>query len=106
MQANSESQSTRRVRLGTAGGLERIGRSVLPRALHVGRGDGTSTMDCIRTLVAKQLAETANTGIALPLVRRREEGDFIGHRGLAVNRSTVAELEIGYELLQRAQGYG
>ncbi|QKW05261.1 GNAT family N-acetyltransferase [Streptomyces sp. NA04227] len=76
------------------------------RALHSERGNGTPTVEYIRTLIAKLLTTTATTGIALLTVQRREEGDFIGYCGLVVGRSTVEEPEIAYELFQRAHGRG
>lgn len=76
------------------------------RALHAERGDGTPTAEYIRTLIAKQLAATAKTGIALLPVQRRAEGDFIGYCGLLIGRSTIEEPEIAYELFQRAHGRG
>jgi RimJ/RimL family protein N-acetyltransferase len=76
------------------------------RVLHSERGNGTPTVEHTRTLIAKQLAATATTGIALLPIRRREEGDFIGYCGLIVGRSTVEEPEIAYELFQRAHGRG
>ncbi|GHH85984.1 N-acetyltransferase [Streptomyces sulfonofaciens] len=76
------------------------------RALHAERGKGTPTIEYIRALIAKQLAATAATGIALLPVQRRDEGDFIGYCGLIIGRSTVEEPEIAYELFRRAHGRG
>jgi RimJ/RimL family protein N-acetyltransferase len=76
------------------------------RVLHAERGNGTPTAEDTRALIAKQLAATATTGIALLPIRRRDEGDFIGYCGLIIGRSTVEEPEIAYELLQRAHGRG
>jgi RimJ/RimL family protein N-acetyltransferase len=76
------------------------------RVLHSERGHGTPTAEDTRALIARQLAATAATGIALLPVRRRAEGDFIGYCGLIVGRSTLEEPEIAYELLQRAHGRG
>jgi RimJ/RimL family protein N-acetyltransferase len=59
-----------------------------------------------RALIARHLAATATTGIALLPIRRRYEGDFIGYCGLIVGRSTLEEPEIAYELLRRAHGRG
>ncbi|MGW1024954.1 GNAT family N-acetyltransferase [Streptomyces sp. NPDC002577] len=75
-------------------------------ALHAERGNGTSTVEHTRALIAKELAATATTGIALLPIRRRDEGDFIGYCGLIVGRSTLEEPEIAYELFQRAHGRG
>lgn len=76
------------------------------RVLHSERGNGTPTAEHTRALIAKQLAATAKTGIALLPIRHRDEGDFIGYCGLIVGRSTVEEPEIAYELLRRAHGRG
>lgn len=50
-------------------------------ALLSERGDGTPTVEHIRTAIAKLLDETASTGIALLPVQRRDEGGFIGYCG-------------------------
>jgi RimJ/RimL family protein N-acetyltransferase len=76
------------------------------RALVAERGDGMPTVDDIRERIATQLAATAQTGIALLAIRRRDEGDFIGYCGLTVGRATVDEPEIAYELFRRAHGRG
>jgi RimJ/RimL family protein N-acetyltransferase len=70
------------------------------------RGDGTPTVEHIRTAIAKLLTATATTGIALLPIQRRDEGDFIGYCGLIIGRSTLEEPEIAYELFQRAHGRG
>lgn len=76
------------------------------RALHAERGNGTPTADYIRALIAKQLAATAENGIALLPIERRGDGGFIGYCGLIVGRSTLAEPEIAYELFRHAHGRG
>jgi RimJ/RimL family protein N-acetyltransferase len=76
------------------------------RDLHAERGNGTPTVEYIRTLIVKQLAATETTGIALLPIQRRDEGDFIGYCGLIVGRATVEEPEIAYELFQRVHGRG
>jgi RimJ/RimL family protein N-acetyltransferase len=76
------------------------------RDLHVERGDGAPTVEHTRALIAKQLAESATTGIALLPIRRRKEGDFIGYCGLIVGRSTLEEPEIAFELFKHAHGRG
>jgi RimJ/RimL family protein N-acetyltransferase len=76
------------------------------RALKSERGTGTPAVEDTRAGIARQLAATAETGIALLPVRRREEGDFIGYCGLVVGRATVEEPEIAYELFQRVHGRG
>jgi RimJ/RimL family protein N-acetyltransferase len=75
-------------------------------ALLSERGDGTPTVEQIRTAIAKLLTATATTGIALLPIQRRDEGDFIGYCGLIIGRSTLEEPEIAYELFQRAHGRG
>ncbi|MEU9202039.1 GNAT family N-acetyltransferase [Streptomyces sp. NPDC048332] len=76
------------------------------RALQSERGEGTPTLDYTRTLIAKLLAATETTRIALLPVQRRDEGDFIGYCGLIIGRSTLEEPEIAYELFQRTHGHG
>ncbi|MCC9741385.1 GNAT family N-acetyltransferase [Streptomyces sp. MNU89] len=75
-------------------------------ALLSERGDGTPTVEHIRTAIAKLLTETTATGIALLPIQRRDEGDFIGYCGLITGRSTLEEPEIAYELFQRVHGRG
>ncbi|WP_411073984.1 GNAT family N-acetyltransferase [Streptomyces sp. cmx-4-7] len=75
-------------------------------ALLSERGNGTPPVERIRTAVAKLLAATEETGIALLPVQRRDEGDFIGYCGLIIGRTTLEEPEIAYELFQRAHGRG
>ncbi|MFF2850542.1 GNAT family N-acetyltransferase [Streptomyces sp. NPDC058001] len=75
-------------------------------ALLSERGNGTPTVEHIRTSIAELLAATATTGIALLPIQRRDEGDFIGYCGLIIGRSTLEEPEIAYELFQRAHGRG
>jgi RimJ/RimL family protein N-acetyltransferase len=76
------------------------------RALHAERGDGTPTIEDTRDIIARQLATTAQTGLALLPIRRRDVGDFIGYCGLVVGRSTVDEPEIAFELCKAAHGRG
>ncbi|MFH8405023.1 GNAT family N-acetyltransferase [Streptomyces sp. NPDC018019] len=75
-------------------------------ALLSERGDGTPTVERIRTSIAELLSATETTGIALLPIQRRAEGDFIGYCGLIIGRSTLEEPEIAYELFQRAHGLG
>ncbi|MFC8828414.1 GNAT family N-acetyltransferase [Streptomyces sp. NPDC057137] len=75
-------------------------------ALLSERGNGTPTAEYARTSIVKLLAATAETGIALLPIQRREEGDFIGYCGLIIGRSTLEEPEIAYELFQRVHGRG
>lgn len=76
------------------------------RDLLTERGDGTQTVEHIRTAITELLTATATTGIALLPIQRRDEGDFIGYCGLIIGRSTLEEPEIAYELFQRAHGRG
>jgi RimJ/RimL family protein N-acetyltransferase len=76
------------------------------RALHAERGAGTPEVEQVRALIAKHIAATAATGIALLPIRRRDEGDFIGYCGLIIGRSTLEEPEIAFELFQHAHGRG
>ena len=76
------------------------------RKLHTERGNGTPTVEHTRTVIAKQLAASATTGIALLPIQRRDEGDFIGYCGLIIGRATLEEPEIAYELFQRVHGRG
>src|SRR5258708_28720231 len=69
------------------------------RALHSERGIGTPTVEHVRALIAKQLAATATTGIALSPIRRRDEGDFIGYGRLILGRSTLQRPEIPHDVL-------
>ncbi|WNF31260.1 GNAT family N-acetyltransferase [Streptomyces sp. C11-1] len=75
-------------------------------ALLSERGKGTPTVEETRTDIAKLLAATVSTGIALLPVQRRDEGDFIGYCGLIIGRSTLEEPEIAYELFRHAHGRG
>jgi len=75
-------------------------------ALHAERGGGTPTIDEARAIIAAQIAATAETGIGLLRISRRDAGDFIGYCGLIPGRSTVDEPEIAYELFRYAHGNG
>ncbi|MFD8076815.1 GNAT family N-acetyltransferase [Streptomyces sp. NPDC059718] len=75
-------------------------------ALLSERGNGTPTVERIRTAIAELLTATESTGIALLPIQRRDGGDFIGYCGLIIGRSTLDEPEIAYELFQRAHGHG
>ena len=76
------------------------------RALHAERGNGTPTIEHVRAIIAKQLATTATTGLAVLPIRRRDEGDIIGYCGLIIGRATLEEPEIAYELFRYAHGHG
>ncbi|WP_326658899.1 GNAT family N-acetyltransferase [Streptomyces sp. NBC_00385] len=76
------------------------------RALRAERGEGTSTLEYTRNLIAQLITATETTGIALLPIQRRDEGDFIGYCGLIIGRSTLEEPEIAYELFQRVHGHG
>ncbi|MFE4454868.1 GNAT family N-acetyltransferase [Streptomyces sp. NPDC056796] len=75
-------------------------------ALLAERGTEAPTVEHIRAAIGKLLTATAETGIALLPVQRREEGDFIGYCGLIIGRSTLEEPEIAYELFRHAHGRG
>jgi RimJ/RimL family protein N-acetyltransferase len=75
-------------------------------ALHAERGDGNTTVEEARKIIADSLAFTAASGIATLPIRRRVENDFIGYCGLIVGRATIEEPEIAYELFQRVHGNG
>lgn len=75
-------------------------------ALWSERDSGTPGVERAREVIAQGLARTAETGLALLPIRRRDEGDFIGYCGLAVGRSTADEPEIAYELFRHAHGRG
>ncbi|MEU5216279.1 GNAT family N-acetyltransferase [Streptomyces sp. NPDC020807] len=70
------------------------------------RGKGKPPVERIRKAIGEMLAATAENGIALLPIRRREEGDFIGYCGLIVGRATLEEPEIAYELFQHAHNRG
>jgi RimJ/RimL family protein N-acetyltransferase len=76
------------------------------RALMTERGDGVPSVVEVQDRIATHLTAIEQTGLALLVVSRRHEGDFIGYCGLTVHRSTVDEPEIAYELSQRAHGLG
>ncbi|MFF2728898.1 GNAT family N-acetyltransferase [Streptomyces sp. NPDC058008] len=75
-------------------------------ALLAERGTEAPTVEHIRDAIGKLLTATAETGIALLPVQRREEGDFIGYCGLIIGRSTLEEPEIAYELFRHAHRRG
>lgn len=76
------------------------------RTLRAERGEGTSTLEYTKALIAKLITATETTGIALLPIQRRDEGDFIGYCGVIIGRSTLEEPEIAYELFQRVHGHG
>ena len=67
-----------------------------PRSLHVIDSVGRPTVDDLRTILARQLAETALTGLALLAIEDRDHGQFIGYCGLIVGRATWEESEISF----------
>jgi RimJ/RimL family protein N-acetyltransferase len=75
-------------------------------ALIAERGDGVPAVETARERIARQRAATERTGITVLPIHRRIEGDFIGYCGLVINRATVEEPEIAYELLRRVHGHG
>ena len=52
-----------------------------PRSLHVIDSVGRPTVDDLRTSLARQLAETALTGLALLAIEDRDHRQFIGYCG-------------------------
>jgi RimJ/RimL family protein N-acetyltransferase len=77
-----------------------------PRSLHVIDFVGRPTVDDLRTSLARQLAETALTGLALLAIENRDHGQFIGYCGLMVGRATWEEPEIAFELFRSHHGCG
>jgi RimJ/RimL family protein N-acetyltransferase len=75
-------------------------------ALAAERGDGMSSIERSRQVIAAQMAAPAQTGIAVLAINRRDVGDFIGYCGLVVGRSSIDEPEIAYELFRRVHGHG
>jgi RimJ/RimL family protein N-acetyltransferase len=75
-------------------------------ALAAERDDGVLALDTARERIVSHLARTERTGIALLTITRRVERDFIGYCGLVVNRATIDEPEIAYELFRRVHGHG
>jgi GNAT superfamily N-acetyltransferase len=67
---------------------------------------GRPTVDNLRTSLARQLAETALTGLALLAIEDRDHGQFIGYCGLIVGRATWEEPEIAFELFPSHHGHG
>ena len=76
-----------------------------PRSLHVIDSVGRPTVEDLRTSLARQLAETALTGLALLAIEDRH-GQFIGYCGLIVGRATWEEPEIAFELFRSHHGRG
>ncbi|MGI8664623.1 MAG: GNAT family N-acetyltransferase [Jatrophihabitans sp.] len=74
-----------------------------PRTAAAPRAGGGSP-DELRAGIARQQTSLADTGIGLLTVRLND--DFIGYCGLIVGRASLAEPEIGYELLRRTHGNG
>jgi RimJ/RimL family protein N-acetyltransferase len=77
-----------------------------PRSLRVIDSVGRPTVDDLRTSLARQLAETALTGLALLAIEDREHGQFIGYCGLIVGQATWEEPEIAFELFRSHHGRG
>lgn len=76
------------------------------RALVTERGNGVPALDEIRSTIARQRAGAQENGIALLVVTRLDEDDFIGYCGLVVGRTTLDEPEIAYELRSRVHNRG
>ena len=77
-----------------------------PRSLHVIDAEGRPTVETLRLRIESQLAESAQTGLALLAIETKHDGEFIGYCGLIIGKSTLEEPEIAYELFQRAHGNG
>ena len=77
-----------------------------PRSLHVIDAEGRPTVEALRVGIESQLAESAQTGLALLAIETKHDGEFIGYCGLIIGKSTLEEPEIAYELFQRAHGNG
>ena len=77
-----------------------------PRSLHVIDAEGRPTVGTFRARIESQLAESAQTGLALLAIETKHDGKFIGYCGLIIGKSTLEEPEIAYELLHRAHGNG
>ena len=57
-------------------------------------------------VVTEQRQRTETQGFGLYVIEVRAESDPIGYCGLIVGRATLAEPELAYEVLRRAQGNG
>jgi RimJ/RimL family protein N-acetyltransferase len=76
-----------------------------PRALRRIDADGHPTVDEIRGwLVGNPLS--AEPGLGLLPIERRDNDEFIGYCGLIVGHASFDEPEIAYELARRAHGHG
>jgi RimJ/RimL family protein N-acetyltransferase len=76
------------------------------QALVAERGDGVPALEDIRSNITLQLARADESGIALLVVTRLVENDFIGYCGLIVGRTNLDEPEIAYELQSRVHNRG
>ena len=77
-----------------------------PRSLHMIDAHGKPTVDDLRSDIERQLAATAETGLALLAVERCDGDAFIGYCGLIVGRASWDQPEIAFELFRRAHGHG
>jgi RimJ/RimL family protein N-acetyltransferase len=77
-----------------------------PRSLHMIDAHGKPTVDDLRSDIERQLAATAETGLALLAVERYDGDAFIGYCGLIVGRASWDQPEIAFELFRRAHGHG
>lgn len=77
-----------------------------PRSIHVIDSEGRPTVEDLRIGIENQLAESAQTGLALLAIETKHDSKFIGYCGLIIGKSTLEEPEIAYELFQRAHGNG
>ena len=53
-----------------------------PRSLHVIDAEGRPTVEALRVGIESQLAESAQTGLALLAIETKHDGEFIGYCGL------------------------
>jgi RimJ/RimL family protein N-acetyltransferase len=70
------------------------------------RGVGTFTVaDALeRILIQTTVIETM--GIGVLVLRRRDDGEWLGYTGLVIGRGSIDEPELAYELLPAAHGRG
>ena len=74
--------------------------------LVTARGAGEYTVEQARENIAAMAASTAASGIGALALRRRSDGAALGYCAIVVNRCSLEEPELAYELLPWAQGQG
>lgn len=77
-----------------------------PRSRRIVTADGRPTVEELRARLHDQLSQTTRTGLALLVVHRRTDGEFLGYCGLTPALTGTEEPEIAYELLRAAHGHG